>query len=125
MGVKRNGGGSQALWLTTIGSAIAPAALLSGTLIQYIALGFLWWVVIAFVFVRLLATEYQHYWIGIGAEIGLGMMNKYAIPCWLAALALAVLLSARCKYLLSKWLWLASDEFHSDQIGIKKMRKVQ
>jgi 4-amino-4-deoxy-L-arabinose transferase-like glycosyltransferase len=100
------GGKRTAQVMAAIAAYIAPVALMAGTLIQYMAFDFLWWVVIAFFLVRLLATDEPRYWLGIGAGIGLGMMNKFTIVFWVAGLVVAVLLSRRRKDLLSKWLWL-------------------
>jgi 4-amino-4-deoxy-L-arabinose transferase-like glycosyltransferase len=100
------GGRRSAQIIAAIAAGIAPVALMAGTLIQYMAFDFLWWVVIAFFFVRLLATDDQRYWLGIGAAIGLGMMTKFTVAFWVAGLVVAFLLSARRKDLLSKWLWL-------------------
>jgi 4-amino-4-deoxy-L-arabinose transferase-like glycosyltransferase len=102
------GGKRPAQIMAAIAVYIAPVALTSGTLIQYMAFDFLWWVMIAFFFVRLLATEDPRYWIGIGAGIGLGMMTKFTVAFWVAGLVVAVLLSQRRKDLLSKWLWLGA-----------------
>lgn len=102
------GGRRNAQVLAAIAAYIAPAALTAGTLIQYMAFDFLWWVVIAFFFVRLLATQDPRYWLGIGAGIGLGMMTKFTIAFWVAGLIVAVLLSPARKHLLSKWLWLGA-----------------
>ncbi len=100
------GGRRGAQVMAAIAAYIAPVALTAGTMIQYMAFDFLWWVVIAFFFVRLLATDDARYWLGIGAGIGLGMMTKFTVAFWVAGLVVAVLLSARRKDLLSKWLWL-------------------
>jgi 4-amino-4-deoxy-L-arabinose transferase-like glycosyltransferase len=100
------GGRRGAQVIAAISVYIAPVALTAGTLIQYMAFDFLWWVVIAFFFVRLLATGDPRYWLGIGAGIGLGMMTKFTVAFWVAGLIVAVLLSARRRDLLSKWLWL-------------------
>ncbi len=74
-------------------------------MIQYLAFDYLWWVLIAFLFVRLLKTEDPRYWLGIGAAIGLGMMTKYTLIFFIAGLAAAVLLTPNRRYLRSPWLW--------------------
>jgi 4-amino-4-deoxy-L-arabinose transferase-like glycosyltransferase len=102
------GGRRNAQVLASIAAVVAPVALMSGTLIQYMAFDFLWWVVIAFFFVRLLATGDPRYWLGIGAGIGLGMMTKFTVAFWMAGLVVAVLLSSRRKDLFSRWLWLGA-----------------
>jgi 4-amino-4-deoxy-L-arabinose transferase-like glycosyltransferase len=94
--------------IAAIAAFIAPVALMSGTLIQYMAFDYLWWVVMAFFTVRLLATDDPRYWLGIGAGIGFGMMTKFTIAFWVAGLVVAVLASSTRKYLRSKWLWLGA-----------------
>ena len=100
------GGKLGAQVMAAIAAYIAPVALMAGTLIQYMAFDFLWWVVVAFFMVRLLATDEPRYWLGIGAGIGLGMMTKYTLAFWVAGLVVAVVLTPARKYLRSRWLWL-------------------
>ena len=102
------GGRRTAQLMASIAAYIAPVALMAGTLIQYMAFDFLWWVVVAFFVVRLLATDEPRYWLGIGAGIGLGMMTKYTLVFWVAGLVVAVILTPARKYLRSKWLWLGA-----------------
>ena len=103
MGGKR---GAQAM--AAVATFIAPVALTAGTLIQYMAFDYVWWVLMAFFTVRLLATDDPRYWLGIGASIGLGMQTKYTVAFWVAGLIVAVLVSSLRKYLRSKWLWLGA-----------------
>jgi 4-amino-4-deoxy-L-arabinose transferase-like glycosyltransferase len=91
--------------IAAIAAFIAPVALMSGTLIQYMAFDYLWWVVMAFFTVRLLATDDPRYWLGIGAGIGFGMMTKFTIAFWVTGLVVAILVTPARKYLRSKWLW--------------------
>lgn len=74
MGGKRN-----AQILSAFAVFIAPIALMAGTWIMYFAFDYLWWVVVAFFMVRLLATDDPRYWLGVGAGIGLGMMTKFTM----------------------------------------------
>jgi hypothetical protein len=103
MGGKRN-----AQILTALAVFIAPVSLMGGTVIMYFAFDYLWWVLVAFFTVRLLATEDARYWLGIGVSIGLGMMTKYTIAFWVAGLIVAVLVTSNRKYLRSKWLYLGA-----------------
>jgi 4-amino-4-deoxy-L-arabinose transferase-like glycosyltransferase len=103
MGGKRN-----AQILTAFAVFIAPVSLFGGTVIMYFAFDYLWWVLVAFFMVRLLATEDARYWLGIGAGIGLGMMTKYTMGFFVAGLVLAVLVTPARKYLKSKWLYLGA-----------------
>jgi len=103
MGGKR---GAQLLAAFTV--FIAPVSLLGGTVIMYFAFDYLWWIMVAFFTVRLLATDDPRYWLGIGAGIGLGMITKYTMIFWVAGLVVAVLASPLRKYLRSKWLYLGA-----------------
>lgn len=87
---------------------ITPVSLMGGTLIMYFAFDYLWWVLVAFFLVRLLATDDACYWLGIGIGIGFGMMTKYTIAFWVVGLIVAVLVTPARKYLRSKWLYLGA-----------------
>jgi 4-amino-4-deoxy-L-arabinose transferase-like glycosyltransferase len=103
MGGKRN-----AQILTAFAVFIAPISLFGGTVIMYFAFDYLWWVLVAFFMVRLLVTDDPRYWLGIGTSIGLGMMTKYTMGFFVAALVVAVLVTPARKYLKSKWLYLGA-----------------
>ncbi|MBE0671023.1 MAG: glycosyltransferase family 39 protein [Anaerolineales bacterium] len=103
MGGKRN-----AQILTAFAVFIVPISMFGGTVIMYFAFDYLWWVVVAFFMVRLLATDDPRYWLGIGAGIGLGMMTKYTMAFFVAGLVIAVLVTPVRKYLRSKWLYLGA-----------------
>ena len=77
----------------------------TGMLIQYMSFDYLWWVLVAFFTVRLLATENPRWWLGIGAGIGLGMQTKYTMAYFVIGLAAGVLLTPARRYLRSAWLW--------------------
>jgi 4-amino-4-deoxy-L-arabinose transferase-like glycosyltransferase len=102
MGGKRN-----AQILTAFAVFIAPISLFGGTVIMYFAFDYLWWVVVAFFVVRLLATDDARYWLGIGAGIGLGMPTKYTMAFWVVGLIVAVLITSARRYLRSKWLYFS------------------
>lgn len=102
------GGRRSAQVITAIAAFSAPVALMAGTIIQYMAFDYFWWVVIAFFTVRLLATDDPRHWLGIGAGIGFGMMTKYTVAFWIIGLVVAVLVTPARKYLRSKWLYLGA-----------------
>ncbi len=85
--------------------AVAPVALSEGLLFQYITFDYLWWVVIAYLMIRLLRSEEPRWWLGIGAAVGLGMMTKYTMLFLVAGIAGAVLVTEARRYLMSRWLW--------------------
>jgi hypothetical protein len=102
------GGKRGAQILAAFAVFIAPVSLMGGTVIMYFAFDYLWWVLVAFFTVRLLATDDRRYWLGIGAGIGLGMMTKYTMAFWVVGLVVAVLITSARKYLFSKWLYLGA-----------------
>lgn len=99
------GGGRAAQVMAALAVFCAPVALTAGTLIQYMAFDYLWWVVVSFCLVRLIKTEDARWWLGIGAGIGLGMMTKFTIAFLVVGLVVAVLLTPLRRYLRSPWLW--------------------
>ncbi len=99
------GGRRGAQILAALAAVISPVALTTGMLIQYMSFDYLWWVVVAFFTVRLLATEDPRWWLGIGAGIGLGMQTKYTMAYFVVGLAAGFLLTPARRYLRSRWLW--------------------
>lgn len=97
MGVKGN-----AHLLSALLVFIAPVSLMGGTVIMYFAFDYLWWVMVAFFTVRLLACADARYWLGLGAGSSLGMMTQYTIAFWVVGLVVAVLLTDARRYLRSK-----------------------
>ncbi|HEX5942128.1 MAG TPA: glycosyltransferase family 39 protein [Anaerolineales bacterium] len=102
------GGRRNAQVLAAFAVFSAPIALMAGTWIMYFAFDYLWWVLVAFFMVRLLATDNPRYWLGIGVGIGLGMMTKFTMGFWVIALVIAVLVTPARKYLRSKWLYIGA-----------------
>jgi 4-amino-4-deoxy-L-arabinose transferase-like glycosyltransferase len=103
--VRDLGGRRWAQVTAALAAVIAPYALMGAELFHYSSFDYLWWVLIAFLIVRLLKTENPRYWLGIGAVIGLGLMTKYAIGFYIAGVVVGVLLTRTRRYLLSPWLW--------------------
>lgn len=99
------GGRKSAQILAALGAAIAPIALIQGSLIQYVTFDFLWSVLIAYLVIRLLKSDDPRWWIPIGIVIGLGMMTKYTMVMFVTGLVGGVLLTDARRYLRSPWLW--------------------
>ncbi|MCI0475841.1 MAG: glycosyltransferase family 39 protein, partial [Anaerolineales bacterium] len=91
--------------LAAVAVAIAPVSLGSSALMQYVAFDYLWWVLIAYLTIRLLKSDDPRWWIGIGAVIGIGMMTKYAMAFYVAGIVAGVLLTPTRRHLKSPWLW--------------------
>jgi 4-amino-4-deoxy-L-arabinose transferase-like glycosyltransferase len=99
------GGGREAQVVAAASVAIAPVALSAGGLFQYVSFDYLCWVAIAYFTIRLLASDDPHWWLAIGAAIGLGMLTKYTIGVLVAGLAVGVVLTPARRYLKNGWLW--------------------
>lgn len=99
------GGSRGAQVVTALAAAIAPITLSMGTMFQYGAFDYLWWVLLAYLIVRRLNSADPRWWLGIGAIIGLGMLTKYTMVFWVAGLAGGVLLTPARRDLKSPWLW--------------------
>ena len=98
------GGKRWAQLLGAVAVATSPLSIVQGGLFQYETLDYFYWVLLAFMVVRLLKSENPRWWLGIGAAIGLGMMTKYTIAFSVAGLIVGILVTNRL-YLKSRWLW--------------------
>ena len=99
------GGSRRAQVVTALAVAIVPLSLIQGALLQYVSFDYLWWVVVAYLTIRLLKSEDPRWWVGIGAVIGLGMLTRYTMAFLVAGIVVAVALTQARRYLASPWLW--------------------
>ena len=99
------GGSFRAQIAAALALTVAPVVILQGCVFMYVTLDYLWWVVAAYLLIRLLKTDDPRYWLGIGAAIGLGMMTKYTMAFFVAGIVAGVLVTRARRYLLSPWLW--------------------
>jgi len=99
------GGQRPAQILAALVVAVSAAALMAGTLIQYMAFDYLFWVLLAFFFVRVLSSGNPRWWLGVGVAVGLGLMTKYTIVFFAVGLAAAALLTRTRRDLRSPYLW--------------------
>jgi 4-amino-4-deoxy-L-arabinose transferase-like glycosyltransferase len=99
-------GGSRAAQLVSaVAVAICPVALMSAALFQYVSFDYLWWVLVAYLTLKLLKYEDPRWWLAIGAAIGLGLQTKYTIVFLAAGLAAGIFLTGSRRHLASPWLW--------------------
>jgi 4-amino-4-deoxy-L-arabinose transferase-like glycosyltransferase len=81
------GGKRQAELVAALATAISPMSIGAGELFQYVSFDYLWWVVAAWMTIRLLKSEDPRLFAGIGAAVGLGMMTKYTMGVLVIAIA--------------------------------------
>lgn len=103
--VRELGGKRPAQLVATLAATIAPVAFGSGALFQYVSFDYLWWVLTAYLVIRLLKSEDPRWWLGIGTAIGAGLMTKYTMAFLVAGIVGGVLLTGARRYLRSPWLW--------------------
>jgi 4-amino-4-deoxy-L-arabinose transferase-like glycosyltransferase len=99
------GGSRRAQVVTALAVAIAPAALSYGRYFMYVTFDALWWVLAAYLVIRLVKTGNPRYWLGIGAALGLGMLTKWTIGFLALGIVAGVLLTPARKYLRTPWPW--------------------
>jgi hypothetical protein len=68
-------GGKRGAQLVAAAAAL-PVCLGGGSLMQYVAFDYFFWVLTAYFVVRLLRTDDPRWWLAIGASIGFGMEAK-------------------------------------------------
>jgi len=99
------GGGRQAMLVSAFAASIGGAVFFAGSFMSYMSFDLLWWVAVAWCVVRLLESGDARWWLGIGAFIGLGLMTKYTMAFFAAALLGGMLLTPNRRYFRSPWFW--------------------
>jgi hypothetical protein len=102
---RRLGGDSKAQWFTALAVAISPMSLGASALYQYVSFDFLWWVLIAWLVVRLAESRDARWWVPIGAVIGVGVLTKYTIVFYVAGIVVGFLATDLRRHIASRWLW--------------------
>lgn len=97
------GGGLRAQVLA--GAAQVPYALGAGALMIYNSFDNICWILAAWFVIKLLRSEDARWWVAVGAAAGFGMMAKYAMAFFAAAIVAGFLVTDARRYLASRWLW--------------------
>ncbi len=97
------GGGVRAQVLA--GAALVPYALGAGALMVYNSFDNICWVLVAWFVVKMLRSGDARWWVAIGAAVGFGMLAKYAMAFFAAAIVAGFLVTDARRYLWSRWLW--------------------
>ncbi len=110
------GGGRFAQLLAAVTVAACPLFLRAGDLFQPVVFDQLWWTLALYAIVRLgasvprgdtLATE-PRWWIVLGVACGLGLLTKFSLLFFGAALVAALVVAPQRRVLLTPWPWLAA-----------------
>ena len=104
----RFGGGRLAQLLAALATALAPLYLVSGSLMQTVALDQLFWVAGAAVLVAVSNGASPRLLVLLGVVLGLGIWAKLTILAWGAALLVGLLLTRDRRLLGGRWIWLGA-----------------
>lgn len=99
------GGRRSAQLLAALAVAATPFSLLTGSMFMYTAFDHLWWVLLAWMTLRLVNSGEARWWLGIGLVIGLGMLTRYTMLFCVAGLVAGVVATPLRRQLASPWLW--------------------
>jgi hypothetical protein len=100
------GGGRFAQVLAALAVIVAPIYLGINSVLTMDSFDQLWWVMAAYIVLRLLKQDNPKLWLLFGLVAGLGLMTKITMMYLGFALVVGLLLTPSRKYLASKWLWL-------------------
>ncbi|HEX8719295.1 MAG TPA: glycosyltransferase family 39 protein [Pyrinomonadaceae bacterium] len=102
---RRLGGGRAAQWLAALAVAASGVSLAASSLFQYVAFDYLWWVLLAWLVVRLAEADDPRWWVAVGPVVGLGFLTKYTILFFVAGLAAGFFATPLRRHVKSPWLW--------------------
>lgn len=104
--IAREMGGTRATQIVAaLFTVLAPFSMVAGGLMQYVSIDYLWWVLLAWLVLRLVNGGDARWWLAIGAVIGLGMLTKYTMVFFVAGIVIATLATPLRTHLRSGWLW--------------------
>lgn len=99
------GGGRYAQGLAALTALIAPVWLMSGNILALSSFEPLFWVLCAYLLIRIFKTGNSRLWVWVGVVAGLGLLNKPAMLFFGGGLVVGLLLTPYRKYLADKWMW--------------------
>jgi len=102
------GGGQWAQATAALGVAVSPLPMFEGTEFQYTTFDYLWWVLIAYLVIRLLKTEDPRWCLPIGVAIGVGLMTKYSIVFYVAGIVFGLSLTSARSFIATRWFWFGA-----------------
>jgi hypothetical protein len=101
------GGGRFAQGAAAVGMLTGVLWQRSGGLFQPVVFDQLWWTLALFALLRLCRTRNPRWWLAVGVACGLGLLTKFSILFFAAALFGALLLTKHRWWLATAWPWAA------------------
>jgi len=99
------GGGRFAQCLAALASLAAITFLGVDSLFSMDPLDELWWVLMAYILIRLIKRDQSRLWLLFGLVAGIGLMTKITMLMFGFAVVAGLLLTPQRTYLLNKWAW--------------------
>jgi len=100
------GGGRFAQCLAALASLAAITFLAIDSLFSMDSFDELWWVLMAYILIRLIKRDQPRLWLLFGLVAGIGLMTKVTMLMFGFALVVGLLLTPQREYLLNKWAWV-------------------
>jgi 4-amino-4-deoxy-L-arabinose transferase-like glycosyltransferase len=101
------GGGRAAQVLAGLAALCSPMLLGANALMQTVTFDQLAWVVVLFLFARLLRSGDPRWWPAVGAAVGVGLQTKFTMLTLALGIAVGVLATPVRRQLRTPWPWLA------------------
>src|ERR1035438_220876 len=102
---KELGGARFAQVTAALAVAFSPLPLFQGTEFQYSSFDLIWWVLIAYLTIRLLKSDNPRWWLAIGAVVGVGLLTKYSIAFYVAGILTGLVLTPARRFLRTRSFW--------------------
>jgi Dolichyl-phosphate-mannose-protein mannosyltransferase len=100
------GGGLFAQFLAALAMLFAPAYLAFDSFLSMNAFEPLFWVLCAWIAIRIVKGASPKWWLAFGATAGLGLENKHTMLVFGFALVAGLLVSGKGHLFRSKWVWI-------------------
>jgi len=100
------GGGRFAQFLSATAMLLAPSYLAFGSFFSMNAFEPLFWLVCAFIAVRIVKGASPRWWLAFGAVAGVGLENKHTMLVFGFALVAGLFLAGEWRLFRSKWIWI-------------------
>ncbi|MGH2479389.1 MAG: glycosyltransferase family 39 protein, partial [Ktedonobacteraceae bacterium] len=99
------GGGRFAQCLAALASLSVLTFLAIDSIFSMDSFDELWWVLLAYILIRLIKRDRPRLWLLFGLVAGIGLMTKVTMLMFGFAIVAGLLLTPQRKYLLNKWAW--------------------
>jgi 4-amino-4-deoxy-L-arabinose transferase-like glycosyltransferase len=102
------GGGPAAQVLAGLAALCSPMLLGANAMFQTVSFDQLAWVVVLWLFARLLRTGDRRWWLAVGAAVGVGLETKFTMLTLALGIAVGVLATPARRDLRTPWPWLGA-----------------